>query len=149
MQTNCVVGGCSRTSDDKSASFDGFPSKSKQSNRRQIFVRGTRKDFTGPGALHNNNIKICDAHFADAAFIKRYQLAENWAGRRKVFSQICKEIDRKRFSNKGTDEDQNRQNTFKGDQRAAPTSSTINLLQDEPHEANAKSRKYITMEQGC
>ena len=95
MPTNCVVGGCTRTSDDKSASFYGFPSKAKHSTRRNKwiqFVRGTRKDFTGPGASHNNNIKICDAHFADDAFIKRYKLAESWRAEGKLSAKFARKL---------------------------------------------------------
>ncbi len=80
MPTNCVVGGCSRTSKDKSASFYGFPSKSNDASRRNKwvqFVRSTRKDFTGPGSSHNMRIKVCDAHFEDSAFKKRYDLTES------------------------------------------------------------------------
>ena len=95
MPTNCVVGGCSRTSDDKSASFYGFPSKTKHASRRNKwiqFVRSTRKDFTGPGTSHNNNVKICDAHFDDDAFMRRFQLTEGWRAEGKFSSKFARKL---------------------------------------------------------
>ena len=95
MLTHCVVGGCSRTSDDKSASFYGFPRKTKHASQRNKwiqFVRSTRKDFTGPGAAHNNNVKICDAHFDDDAFMRRFQLTESCWAEGKFSSKFARKL---------------------------------------------------------
>ena len=73
MPNRCIVGGCSRTSKDKSASFHQFPKKENQRHKWIQFVRLTRTDFTGPGLSHTHRSSlVCNAHFEDSCYILQW-----------------------------------------------------------------------------